>query len=237
MRAVKWVVVLALVLAAVPAWAQVNEKKINVNFGGGYTFALSDVRKKLGDGYNVSLGLTFNLNPKVGIQVEYGYNGLGQKQVDIPVCPAAGCTNPTNSPFYGDMNMQSVDFNVVLRPKTEGKVLPYIVAGVGYYYRPVKVTTPAVGYVPGYCDPFWYWCYPGGWVSYDKIIGSRSSSDLGIDVGGGVSFSLGEAAAIYVEARYHYIWGPSYDVTDTAGKHYTGKANGQFLPIVVGIRF
>ncbi len=237
MRAVRWAVVLGLLLAAVPAWAQVNEKKINVNFGGGYTFALSDVHKKLGDGYNVSLGLTFNLSPKLGIQVEYGYNGLGEKKLDIPVCSTPGCPNPTNEPFYANANMQSVDFNVVLRPMTEGKALPYIVAGVGYYYRPVEVTTPAVGYVPGYCDPFWYWCYPGGWVSYDKIIGSRSSSDFGIDIGGGVSFSLGDAAALYVEARYHYIWGPSYDVTDAAGKHYTGKANGQFLPFVIGIRF
>jgi hypothetical protein len=38
-------------------------------------------------------------------------------------------------------------------------------------------------------------------------------------------------------ARYHDIRGPSYDVTDAAGKHYTGQANGQFLPFVIGIRF
>ncbi len=114
MRAVKWVVVLALVLAAVPAWAQVNEKKININFGGGYTFTSGKVAEKLGGGYNVSLGMTFNFTPKVGLQVEYGYNGLGEKEVDYPVCPAPGCTNPVNTPFYGSSNMQHVDFNLVL---------------------------------------------------------------------------------------------------------------------------
>jgi opacity protein-like surface antigen len=237
MRAVKWMVVLALVLAAVPAGAQVNEKNVNVNFGGGYTFTSGKVAEKLGGGYNVSLGLTFNFSPKVGLQIEYGYNGLGQKEVDFPVCAVAGCTNPTNTPFYGRMNMQYVDFNLVLRGNTSGKTVPYLIVGAGYYYRPVEITTPAVGYVPGYCDPFWYWCYPGGWVSYDKIVGKRSSSDVGMVVGGGVSFSLGDAAAIYFETRYHYIWGPSYDVTDAAGKHYTGTANGQFLPFVVGLRF
>jgi len=237
MRAVKWVVVLAVVLAAVPAGAQVNERAVNVNFGGGYTIALSDVKDHLGDGYNISAGLTFNLSPVVGLQVEYGFNGLGEKQVKVPVCPSAGCTNPTDEPFYANMNMQHVDFNLVLRGNPAGSVSPYAIVGVGYYYRPIEVTTPAVGYVPGYCDPWWYWCYPGGWVSYDKVVGSRSSSDVGINVGGGVSFRLGDAAALYVEARYHYIWGPSYDVTDSAGKHYTGTATGQFLPIVVGLRF
>jgi opacity protein-like surface antigen len=237
MRAVKWFVVLALVLAAIPAAAQVDEKKINVNFGGGYTFALSDVSNYLGNGYNVSLGMTFNFNKHFGVQVEYGFNGLGQKEVDFPVCDQPGCTNPVNKPFYADMNMQFVDFNLVLRGGGNDKMTPYAIVGGGYYYRPVKVTTPATGYVPGYCDPFWYWCYPGGWVSYDKIIGSRSTNDFGMDFGGGVSFKLGDSAAIYFEARYHYIWGPSYNVTDAAGKTYSGTANGKFMPIVVGIKF
>jgi len=237
MRAVKWFVVLAFVLAAIPAAAQVDEKKINVNFGGGYTIALSDVRDHLGDGYNVSLGMTFNFNKNFGVQVEYGFNGLGQKQIDIPVCDTPGCPNPDDSPFYADMNMQYLDFNLVLRGGGSGTVTPYAIVGVGYYYRPVKVTTPAVGYVPGYCDPFWYWCYPGGWVSYDKVVGSRSSNDFGMDFGGGVSFKLGDSASMYLEARYHYIWGPSYSVTDAAGKVYSGTANGQFMPIVVGIKF
>jgi opacity protein-like surface antigen len=237
MRAVKWIVVLALVLAAVPAWAQVDEKKINVNFGGGYTFALSEVRNHLGDGYNFDLGLTVNFTPKVGLQVEYGFNGLGKKTVmkDVASTPG-GSTTPQQ--FSADMNMQYLDFNVVLRPKPEGKASPYIVAGVGYYYRPVKVTTPGVGYVPGYCDPWWGFCYPGGWVPVDKILGSRSSNDIGMDVGGGVSVKLGDSASLYIEARYHYIWGPSYSVTDpTTNKTVSGTATGQFLPITVGIRF
>jgi opacity protein-like surface antigen len=237
MRAVKWFVILALVIAAVPAAAQDPDKKVNINFGGGYTFALSEVRNKLGDGYNVSLGVMFNLNPKIGVQVEYGFNGLGSKEVDLPVSGDPGGSNPVFKPFYGDMNMQFVDFNVVIKGNTAGKVIPYVVAGVGYYYRPAKVTTPATGYVPGFCDPYWYYCYPGGWVSYDKIIGSRSSSDFGIDFGGGVNFRLGDAVSLYFEAKYHYIWGPAYSVTDNAGKVYEGKANGKFLPFVIGIRF
>ena len=70
---------LAALLMSAPARAQ--EKMLDVNIGGGYTFSLSDVRKYLGDGYNFSVGLTFNLKPWFGVQAEYSYNGLGKKQI------------------------------------------------------------------------------------------------------------------------------------------------------------
>jgi opacity protein-like surface antigen len=235
MRSVKWFVIAAAILAAVPAWAQVDEKKINVNFGGGFTTSLSDIKDHVGNGYNFAVGLTINPAPKFGIQVEYSYNGLGEKQIDIPVSPTPGGSTTTGQ-FFGDANFHYIDFNAVLRPMggSGSKANPYIIAGFGWYHRSIKVTTPSVGYVPGYCDPWWYVCYPGGFVPVDKILGSRSSDDWGINVGGGIDFKLGSSAAIYVEARYHYIWGP--EVLDSTGKSY-GKANGQFLPIIFGVRF
>ena len=47
------------------------------------------------------------------------------------------------------MNMQFGDVNVVFKPHVDGKARPYFVAGGGVYYRPVTVTTPGVGYIPG----------------------------------------------------------------------------------------
>jgi hypothetical protein len=101
------------------------------------------------------------------------------------------------------------------------------------YYRKVEATTPSVGYIPPYCDPWWGWCYPGGLVPVDKILGSASQTSFGMNFGAGVSFPMGDSASFYIEARYHYIWGS--EVTDKAGKSY--KANGQFFPITGGIRF
>jgi len=46
----------------------------------------------------------------------------------------------------------------------QSTVKPYLIAGGGWYYRPIQVTTPSVGYIPGYCNPWWYVCYPGGFV-------------------------------------------------------------------------
>jgi opacity protein-like surface antigen len=228
MRRIVGFMFVAALAAAVPANAQ--DKTVHLNLGGGYTFSLSDVRKHLGDGYNFNAGLTFDVAPAVSVQAEYGFTGLGDKSISVP-----GIL-PTDAPtvLTGSMDMHHGDVNLVFRSHSSGKAKPYFLAGVGVYHRTVKVTTPSVGYVPGYCDPWWYICYPGGLVPVDKVLGSRSSTDFGMNFGGGVNVELSDAASLYFEIRYHYIWGP--DVTDSNGKGY-GKANGQFLPLTFGIRF
>jgi opacity protein-like surface antigen len=224
--------VVALLLAA-PTYAQDPDKKVNLNIGGGYTVTTGEVRDHLGDGYNFHVGMIFKTSDAIGIQAEYSFNGLGKKQVSIPVS-----VNPTSSSvptdFFADMNMQFVDFNIIATPRLQGKAAPYFIGGMGVYYRPVKVTSPGIGFVPGYCDPFWYVCYPGGAVPVDNIIGKRSSTDFGVDFGGGVNMPIHAAASFYVEARYHYIWGPS--ITNPVTNE-SKKANGQFFPITVGVRF
>ena len=98
------------------------------------------------------------------------------------------------------------------------------------------MTTTSVGYLPGYCDPWWYVCYPGGFVPVEDVVGKRSSTDFGMDFGGGVKFG-----AIYAEIRYHYIWGPTVEVTGPdntlPGVSSERKANGQFLQTTFGFRF
>jgi opacity protein-like surface antigen len=233
MRRVFVFLFLAGLVATAPASAQ--DKRFDVNIGGGYTVALSDIKNYLGNGYNFNLGATIWATPSIGIQAEYSFNGMGQKHiVDLPVTPGPGTGTAISQPFYGDMNMQYGDFNLVFRPAVQGKAHPYLVAGLGVYYRPMKITTPGVGYVPGYCNPWWYYCVPGGYVPVENVIASRSSTDMGIDFGGGVNVKLGESAAFYVEARYHYIWGPSITNPSTST---TTKANGQFFPITFGFRF
>jgi len=51
--------------------------------------------------------------------------------------------------------------------------------------------------------------------------------------GGGYSYKLSALASFFVEARYHYVWGP--EVNNGSGG--TKKANAQFFPITFGFRF
>jgi len=228
----------ASLLTIIPLSAQAQDKRVHVSLGGGLTIPNSEVRDRLGNGYNFNFGVDVAVNPVVSIEGLYSFNGLGEKDIALPVSPCVGCPG-TSTPFTGSMNMQYGTASVILQ-RPEGGVKPFGLVGMGVYYRPMEVTTPGVGYVPGYCDPWWYVCYPGGWVEVENVVGERSSTDFGMVFGGGLRFG-----AFYAELRYHYIWGPTIDgqstnlpsvnppLTDLEGK----KANGQFLATTFGFRF
>ena len=210
-----------------------QERKLQVVVGGGYTPAVSDLRDSVADGFNFNLGLLFNVTDTFGIETEYSFNGLGQKQLTIPVSPTP-VDSATPAEFFAETNLHVVGVNIVVTPYRGGRAAPYLIAGGGVYHRPITITTPTVGYVPGYCNPYWYICVPGEAVPVNTVIGNRSATNVGVDVGGGMSFAFGENATMYMEVRYHYVRGP--EVTNSV----TGeslRANGKFLPITVGFRF
>ena len=226
---------MAAVVGPLSTSARAQDKAGYFILGGGYTAPNAEVRDHLGDGWNFTIGGQYNTTPVIGIEGLYSFNGLGEKNIKVPVSPTPGAAAvPTD--FFANMNMQYGTVNVVFQ-KPEGDVKPYGVIGGGIYYRPVQVTTPSVGYIPGYCDPFWYVCYPGGFVPVDAIVGERSSTDFGMDFGGGVKFG-----AFYADLRYHYILGPEVEERTTTLPGVPAivggrKANGQFLQVTAGIRF
>jgi hypothetical protein len=111
------------------------------------------------------------------------------------------------------------------------------VLGGGIYHRMVQLTSPAVGFVT-VCDPYWYACFPAA-TSIDQVIGDRSSNDFGINFGGGITF--GHEAKFYVEARYHYVWGPKVNPgtpTPQASTVPTNvSSNASYFPLIFGVRF
>ena len=228
----------AALLAAVPAAAQ-DVKPVQLNIGGGWTGIYGAAADHIGSGGNFTLGVIFNLSDKVGIQGEYGWNGIGKKQIRLQTCDTNPCVTPfKDTDFFADGNMQYGDANVLFHPSRATKAQPYVLAGLGVYYRPVNITTPGVGYTT-ICDPYWYVCYPT-LVAVDQVVGSRSSTDFGMNFGGGLNYKLTDSASIYFEVRYHYVWGPTFGPSVnplTAQQIPATKANGQFLPITVGFRF
>jgi opacity protein-like surface antigen len=228
-------VLVVSVVASLPSLASAQTRPVNFSFGGGYSQPNAEVSDRLGGGYNFNIGLQGNVTPVIAIEGLYSFNGFGDKDflIDIADIPG-GPTIPTN--LSGDMSMQYGTASLIVQ-KPDGGVRPYGLVGAGVYFRKVRLTTPGVGWVPGYCDPWWYICYPGGWVETTNIIGDRSSTDFGMSFGGGVNFG-----PAYAELRYHYVWGPEVQANQAtppiAGVDLdTRKANGQFLQTTFGFRF
>ena len=232
----RFVTIIAGLLAVVPAVASAQDK-FNFSLGGGYTQPNAEVSDRLGGGYNFNIGFEVKATPVIGIEGLYSFNGFGDK--DLPPLNIAGSPGGATqlADLSGDMSMQYGTASLIVQ-KPDGGVRPYGLVGTGVYYRKIRLTSPGVGWVPGYCDPWWYVCYPGGWVETTNILGDRSSTDFGMSFGGGVNFGVG-----YFELRYHYVWGPEVEsrtITGPAGGSVTfdgRKANGQFLQTTVGVRF
>ena len=236
MKSTRLVFLLAGMFAIVPALGSAQDKKVNISFGAGFSSPMSNARDHFGDGFNFNFGVQANVTPVIGIEGLYSFSGLGSKNITLGVFPQPLADGGTPTDFSSDMSMHSGTVSLIVQ-KPEGSVRPYGLVGTGVYHRTAQITTPGVGWVPGYCNPWWYVCYPGGWVPTTNIVGERGSTDVGMVLGGGVNFGR-----FYSEVRYHYIWGPKADINrpsqPIAGvDEDTRKANGQFVTTTFGVRF
>ena len=223
--------VFLLGLAATPVRAQ-TDNAAHLTIGGGMSRPLADVAERFRTGGAFNLGFTFEPDSPLGLQVEYGYNSFNGPETRIPLSVTRFAAVTDSAVIESRHRVHFFVANAMLRPtSTTARFTPYGVAGGGIYYRTVALTTPDVGFTT-YCDPYWYVCYPTP-TEVDRVIGDRSTWDPGINAGGGVAIRLGQAAAFYIESRWHYTWGPTF--ADASGAQQ--RANGQFFPITFGFKF
>jgi opacity protein-like surface antigen len=220
---------LAMLVGVSPAHAQIDDKLVHVNIGGGFTVPMSDIGDRFGTGGGFNIGISIDPSPAAGFQVEYGFNDLAGEERSIELRPTPVATSGSGV-LNSHHSMHYLDFNGIVRSHGSA-VNVYGIGGMGMYYRTVSLTTPDVGYTT-VCDPYWYVCYPG-FVEIDRIVGDRSSWDPGVDFGGGLTIGLGESAQFYVETRWHYIWGNDFTALDGT----TQSTNAQYFPVTFGFRF
>jgi Outer membrane protein beta-barrel domain len=218
--------VFALVIAVLMPGIAAAQDPVEFHIGGGVVAPVGDVADSFDTGFHFTTGLTFNTNDVVGFMGEYQYFRFGGP--DRTFESALPTPQADRILIESNHQMNVVDFNVVLRAGGTSGVRGYLIAGPGVYWRKVQLTTPTVGFVT-VCDPYWYVCYPTA-VSTDAIVGDRTSTDFGINVGGGVNLG-----AFFVEARYHYVWGPKIEAQGGGGQTY--GSNASYIPVTVGFRF
>jgi opacity protein-like surface antigen len=225
--------VIAAALLAVASLASAQDvSPVSVNLGGGLTIPQSDLKDTFGTGGNFQLGVNLRVKPMFKVQAQYFYNRLASKDFGPGGASQLPAGAFTSIPLTANHSMHDGDFNLLIGPPLkEGKVAaPYGIVGIGIYHRTVNITTPSVG-LATVCDPWLFICYPTP-VPVDQIVGERSNTAFGFNVGAGVSLRMTNTAKFYAEFRYIHTNGPTFN--DASGVSRT--ANGSYFPFTFGIR-
>jgi hypothetical protein len=213
-------------LVAMSSPAAASDKPYSFSIGGGLATPVGGVGESLGTGGQVTMGFGFKVRPQVTVFGEYNFSSLGDKQITLPQPLITDATSFSGNGWY-----QYGGGGITFTPWQTGKSSVYVLGGAGVYYRSVYVTTPATGLVT-ICRPDWFICFPTA-VTVDEIVASRNTTDPGVSFGGGFTYRLSTLASVFVEARYHFVWGPEFQNSSGA----TETANAQFFPITFGFRF
>lgn len=123
----------------------------------------------------------------------------------------------------GDVDDWSFSVNAIWSLGASTSVGPYLMAGVGFDTVEASLTDQGLVYYPPQCDPWWYWCTPGGVGPGTFVVASESSTEFSWSVGAGYAFSLGRRSLVFVEARYKSI--------------QTDPETSEVLPLTIGIRW
>jgi len=204
-----------LVLLAAAGEAVAQDRPVTFSVAPIVVAPLSGSGRQFDPGVGLDVSVAFRIADQFAIAGDYVTTSLGGKNP-----PQYAPSVPINA----DPHMQFGTANIVFRAPVQ-KVRIYMTGGVGLYHRVVTLTPTDAGPV-SLCNPWWFVCYPNP-VSAARASGTRSHTDLGVNVGAG--FTTGH---FFAEIRYHYVWGPTFETTNGSV-----PATGKFLPLTVGVQF
>ncbi|MCP3099452.1 porin family protein [Myxococcus sp. K15C18031901] len=196
------------------------EGRFAINVGASLVIPISDANNRFDVGWGFVVGGAYNFTDMFSVQAEYQYSDFDVKDSAL-----------AQEAISGDHVLQYGDLNVIVNLVPRKRWGIYLLGGPGIYYRKVELTQFGGAVVAPVCDPWLLVCFDDV-VAVDNVLGSRSSTDFGLNGGVGFTYRVYGPMRVYVEARYHYIFGPRFDTP--TGSH---RANGQYLPINLGLRF
>ena len=199
-------------LACLVAGSATAQSPWGGNIALGYSWPLGTAADKV-DG-NIAFGAGLRYAPRewpVGLRFEFQWNEFDPTSDFVDQFNVGGA----------NANVWSITANVEWNRRVSRSWGYYLIGGVGYYQRELKLTDPGIGLIT-VCDPWWGICWNQP-VAVDEVVGSYSDGAWGLNGGFGVTFPVSRAAEFYVEARYHWV--------DNDG------GATQYIPLMLGFRF
>ena len=179
---------LALALAT-PARAQYEPPRFRV--GGGPILPAGATADRFETGWQLTGGVGWKLvHETLAIRFDYDYS----RERLIGGALSAGFVN-------GEHQVHSLEADLEWTVTPGGPAPVHLLAGPGVYLRQTAITNLR-DYTPGppICDPWLQVCAPGP-VPPEEILGSRSSTDLGFNLGVGVDVPIRGRVAGFIEIR------------------------------------
>lgn len=220
---------IALTLAF-PAGAQIQAygepaepSPFTFNIGGGPSFIPGDAGEVFEAGGMFQIGGGYRFSPEGAVQLVYTWSRYDVEERLIE--------DATIDAYH---TLQYLSAEAVYEPVigATGPVSFYVLGGPGLYYRVATVREFTGTAVQPYCDPWLFYCYPTA-VETSRVLGTRDDWNFGLAGGLGVVFRLSPTAGIFVEGRYHYVWGDTF--TDNEGRERSSDT--QYIPVIGGFRF
>jgi len=208
-RHILFITVLILGSAGI-AGAQ-DHARYNFNIGGGIGFPQGDLSSFINSGANFVVGGGYNFNKYVSTNGEFMWH-------DLPVNSATKQALQTPS---ASARQYALTFDPMVQVPLVHHLGAYAIGGFGWYHRSGETTTPGLAVI---CDPYWSWWYGCAIGEVQVVTGSTSADSFGENIGGGVTYRLGESGLkFYTEFRYHH-----------ADYH---KVATNIIPLTFGIRW
>ena len=220
---------ITLWVASSAAWSQPRPDKGYRNwFGhisGGYSLPQGDVSDILDDGYSFRGGATYWPETwPIGIVLDTEYSSFDMsnsaiREINQGIIDGGGEGELTG----GDVTSWSFSISGTWSPSESGSGF-YVIAGVGMYVLEGQVNENGLVYYPPYCDPWYWWCYPGGVGPGTFPVASQSTTEFGWNAGIGWAWELpASGSQLFVEARYNSA--------------LTDRSTTDFMPLSFGWRW
>ena len=213
------------ILLLLPTTLAAQEDRFHAMIAGGPTSVSGVVGDGFGTGWGPVLGVNAEVSDFTALNIEFSYRSFQlRKDLDEVI-----------TQYDARHKMSQFVLSLVGYLTGHGRrVRPYVLAGPGFYYRKFEISSYVGDGV--ICDPWVSLC---GTYPPDQVTGTRGGWDFGVNAGVGIGVKLVETAEIFVETRYHYVWGPEIDPGSGAHPTASGQrqVNGAYAPITFGIKF
>jgi opacity protein-like surface antigen len=199
------------------------------HFAGGWSFAQGGFGDVADDAWYLNGGATYwpdTWPAGIGLDLswsEHDFSNAAIDRVNDAIEDNEDVFGANGRITGGEAEYWSLTVNGLWGPKSKGAVGFYVLGGVGIDWVDAVLTDDALVYYPPVCDPWYWWCYPGGYGTGEVVRLSEDATEFSYNAGLGLTFNLSSGSQVYVEAKYHAV--------------ELDRETSEVVPLTVGFRW